>query len=431
MATIAVRHRREDARHVRRLGFEFLPVEPMAVGLVLCLCIQSLGPVVVVIELLLLCAIAAVKWRTMAAATIRLWPLFALPLLACLSMFWSPVGDTSLRYGVQLLLTILMGLTIGMAVRPWRVPSIFFLGIGAALLAGLASGRTGLSLEGSVLIGFTGSKNQMGFISLFWVIASLCVAASSRHAYPMRFAAIAALPVAAFLVWQSNSMTALVSMVVIAVLLSVLALMAKLPLRGRQFLLLVCLMAAVPLVVAQQEISDGVERFTTDTLGKDTRLTGRTLLWEQADILIEQRPITGWGFKAIWLGPEGKGLLDRFDQEDGRAFNFHDTVREVRVDLGVVGLALFVLPLAYASYRMILLALNGPDAATAMAMAILAVALFRFRTDLILAPFLADTVFLYAAIATLARTRTATDPLPSRTIARALASTRRPQRTMT
>ena len=379
-----------------------VPTEPIAVGIVLCLCIQSLGPIVVVLELLLLVGLILVRSRAVAGELARQSILLALPAFAILSTLWSPVAGTSLRYGIQLLLTIMMGVAVATAVRPAKLPLVLFFGLGASLLAGLASGRTGLAIDGAVLIGFTGSKNQMGFISLFWVIASACVLASRNHGVWMRLLAMLALPLAMFLVWQSKSMTALVSMVGVLALMVVLVFAARLPMRGRQVMLVIALLGAVPLFVAKDVISERVEHFTIDTLGKDTRLTGRTLLWEQADVLIAQKPLAGWGFKAIWLGPQGKGLLDRFEQKDGRAFNFHDTVREIRVDLGWVGLLFFALPIGVSCVRALAVTIAGPTAASAMATAILAVTLFRFRTDLVLAPFLADSVFLFAAIATLA-----------------------------
>ena len=66
---------------------------------------------------------------------------------------------------------------------------------------------------------------------------------------------------------------------------------------------------ALPALVALPEIERQAVIIQTDVLGKDARLTGRTLLWEEADSLIAQAPLVGHGYKAIWLGPKGKGLM--------------------------------------------------------------------------------------------------------------------------
>jgi exopolysaccharide production protein ExoQ len=196
-------------------------------------------------------------------------------------------------------------------------------------------------------------------------------------------------------------MTAVVSALVIAAMLAVLAVARSLGRGGRTFAFAAAGLMILPVLVALPQIEAEAARFRTDVLHKDARLTGRTLLWESADRLIGQKPVIGHGYKAIWLGREGKGLLARNEQKDGRAFHFHDTFRELRADLGLVGLLLFLTPILFALLRIIPLLLDKVDAPRAFAVVTLLTILLRVRTELIVGPFLAETVLLFTIIAAL------------------------------
>lgn len=402
----AIRRTRSDKG--ARLGFETLPVEPLAAGLVFCLCIQTLGAPVVLAELVLLAAIVLICWRRGAGIIGNGVFFLALPLFAILSALWSPVPDVSLRYGTQLLATVFIGIVLARTIGMGRLPLVVFAGAGAALVLGVVAGHTGPSEEGSVLIGFTGSKNQMGYVCLFWLLSALCVAGSRQSAWLVRGAALLCVPLAAFLLLQANATTALVSAVVLAGVLAALGIASYLPPAWRLFCLTVMLLIAGAALTATAEIEREAETFRADVLGKDDRLTGRTLLWEDADGLIAQKPLLGAGYKAVWLGPPGPGLLARYGQTDGRTYHFHDTVRELRVDLGLIGLTLFVLPLALFGLRGATALIAHIDVGRAFAAAAVLAVVLRMRTELVVGPLLIDFVLLIAGLCVLARSR----PMP-------------------
>ncbi|MBI1403129.1 MAG: hypothetical protein GC147_07950 [Porphyrobacter sp.] len=383
-------------------GFERLPVFALAVTMIAALAAPALGIVAVLVHLAAFAAIVAIGWRRMPAMLALAVPLLLLPIFAVASALWSDVPAISLRYGAQLVVTVLMGVVLARMLSLRQLVLAVFIGTSIACLAGLGSGRVGASADGAVLIGLAGSKNQMGYIALFWLASALCVLASGAHRLPTRIAAGIAVVPASFLIVQGDSATALVSAVVMAAMLGLLAVASWLGRGGRLFALAAAALLTVPLVVALPQIEREAAIIRTDVLNKDARLTGRTLLWESADSLIRQAPVIGHGYKAIWLGPKGKGLLARNHQTDGRAFHFHDTFRELRVDLGMVGLVLFLLPLGFAALRCLPLLLAKVDAPRAFAVVSLAVILLRIRTELVIGPFMIETVLLYALIAALA-----------------------------
>lgn len=383
-------------------GFERLPVFPFAVIMIFCLCVPAIGIAAALLQLAAFGAILAICWRRLPAIAFTALPFVLLPVFATLSALWSDVPMISLRYGVQLLLTVTMGVALARVLDLRQLVLAVFIGVSFACLLGIASGRVGASEDGAVLIGLTGSKNQFSYFALFWIGSALCVLASARYRpFARMMAALALLP-AAFLLVQGASATAMVSAALLAAMLALLALAHWLGRGGRMFALAAAGLLAAPMLVGLPQIEAEANRFRSDVLGKDSRLTGRTLLWEAADSLIRQRPVIGHGYKAIWLGNQGKGLLARNDQDDGRAFHFHDTFRELQADLGLVGLLLFLGPVGFVLLRSIPLLIARVDAPRAFAVVTLLTILLRVRTELVIGPFLAETVVLYAVLAALA-----------------------------
>jgi exopolysaccharide production protein ExoQ len=396
--------RAADAPGTAQYGFERMPVFGLSVAMIAALAAPALGPLALLVQIAGVAAIFVTRWRSLPAWLPLAFPLMLLPLFAAASALWSDVPGISLRYGVQLLVTVLMGVMLGRALTLRQLVLAVFIGLTIAGLAGLASGRMGVAEEGPVLIGLSGSKNQMGYIALFWLAAALCVAGSSGYRLMARIAAMLAVVPAVFLIAQGDSATALVSAVLLVGVLVMLLLASWLGRGGRLFALAAAALMVIPTIVALPEIERQAAILQTDVLKKDARLTGRTLLWEEADRLIAQSPVIGHGYKAIWLGSAGKGLLARNNQSDGRAFHFHDTFRELLADLGIVGLALFLLPLAYAAVRLVVLLVAAIDAPRAFAAASLFTILLRIRTELVIAPFMLDTALLMAIVTALAVT---------------------------
>jgi exopolysaccharide production protein ExoQ len=382
-------------------GFERLPLSGLAATIFAFLAAPALGSFATLVQLACLAAILGSRWRSLPGVLPRSAALLLLPLFAAASVLWSAVPDISLRYGLQLLATVVMGIAVGRLLTLRQLVLAVFVGTSLACLAGLATGRAGMSEHGPVLIGLAGSKNQMGYIALIWLGAALCVLGSRAYGIMTRVAATLALVPAGFLIMQGDSATALVTGAVLVGLLGLMAVAAWMGRGGRLFALVGAGLLTLPALVALPELERQAEILRTDVLEKDARLTGRTLLWEEADRLIAQAPVIGHGYKAIWLGPTGKGLLARNGQSDGRTFHFHDTFRELMADLGAVGLALFLLPIAFALVRGVVLLVAHVDAPRAFAIATMLTILLRVRTELVVGPFMIDTVLLVAIAAAL------------------------------
>jgi O-antigen ligase len=82
-------------------------------------------------------------------------------------------------------------------------------------------------------------------------------------------------------------------------------------------------------------------------LGRDSTFTGRTELWHQCLVSIMKRPVLGYGFDAFWRGMVGESARVTLAVH-WVAPTAHNGALQIWLDLGAIGLALFVL--AYAVY---------------------------------------------------------------------------------
>jgi exopolysaccharide production protein ExoQ len=77
-------------------------------------------------------------------------------------------------------------------------------------------------------------------------------------------------------------------------------------------------------------------------IGRDATLSGRTGIWGQTWRFIQERPALGWGYAAFWRGIEGESFKVvaalRFI-----VFHAHNGFLEIWLELGLLGLILFVL----------------------------------------------------------------------------------------
>jgi exopolysaccharide production protein ExoQ len=76
------------------------------------------------------------------------------------------------------------------------------------------------------------------------------------------------------------------------------------------------------------------------SIGKDTSLTGRTVLWSRAASIITEYPWGGVGLQAFWVpgNPEAIRFWDMFYIPAQTGFHFHDLWLEMGVELGLIGI---------------------------------------------------------------------------------------------
>ena len=134
--------------------------------------------------------------------------------------------------------------------------------------------------------------------------------------------------------------------------------------------------------------------------GKDTSLTGRTILWSRARDYIAMRPLLGVGYQAFWVQGhvEAEGLW-RFAQIESRVgFHFHNLYYETAVELGDIGVAVLAASLLAPAVLALRLSLMRPACDNAFFSALIVFYAIRVSVELdFLDPFSPGSLLLPVA----------------------------------
>ena len=323
----------------------------------------------------------------------------AYPSIVLLSAMWSLTPGQSLYYGVQLCITILIGVLIGVSTTPRQLIRGLFAAMAIVAVVSVISGRTGPSAAGLVLIGVTGSKNMMGFVGLTLVASGMGILFDRLQPIIYRLAALGLMPLGAYIVASVHSASATVANAAFVVVFLGFLSLRYLPPFGKGLLIILAITIVVPVsLMIYVELFDDAGEMMLQSLNKDRTMTGRTILWAKADEWIEKAPEIGHGYRSFWLGhsTDGVGMLHAFGQVDGRGFQFHDNFREILVDTGWLGLAAFLsIALTFLAYTLGNAFLYpGPASAFIASMYLLLIA--RSPVETIILVFSSSTALLYA-----------------------------------
>lgn len=398
-----------DARAaaLHKLQTQLLPEAATALVIVLMtMQLPFLGPLPVLAMLGLFGLLVAARPAEALSTFLRWWPLLFVPLLAFVSFLWSDLPAVSARYGFQLLFTAFMGVLLARLVPPHRFIIMMFISMFVFCLLSIASRKQGVSVDGMVLIGLTGSKNQMALAGFNLLLPSIAVALMTQTPRWIRLAAIPGALLGLLVIAITSSATAVLLAAAAGPGLIALFIMERFTPAGRVGAFLVVGIIAVPAIFLAPEISNAINTFMSEVLGKDPTLTGRTYLWEQAQQLIERRPLQGYGYQAIWMGESADtlGLLRWAGISDGRSFHFHNTYLQVGVDVGLIGVAVLAATFAWTIFAGVRQAILAPNIAASFFFISVVLAVVLSFTDVILAPMQPRTLLLFAcAVYVLAR----------------------------
>jgi exopolysaccharide production protein ExoQ len=288
-----------------------------------------------------------------------------LPAFALLSAFWSAVPQTTLYYGTEYLITVLIGIVIGVAVNANQaLIGLFFAfsahAIASMLIGGYALvGRVGSSEVELAFIGIMASKNQAADASGLGMLIASAVAAFgiAQRRYFLGLCALVVLGIDIWMVVRADSTGALLAAVFAAFAMIAMQAGRVLTMQART-LLFVTITTTLTLAFAMRTFwFDAVMGSILESAGKDATLTGRTFIWDQASRMIDANPAFGLGYNAFWnVGNPDAELIWKFAGiAEKRGFNFHNTAIEILVHLGYVGFTLFA---AVASALAMLLAIR-------------------------------------------------------------------------
>lgn len=327
---------------------------------------------------------------------------------AVLSAFWSPYPGTTVYFGLQFALTILAACFIGAGTRPEQTVYGLFAGMFVHGIAVLVYGLLGgnyypFQNDVDPFVGLAGSKNTTADMASLGVMTALAMLAHGirmvRPVTVLLALILIAVDVATVSAAQSagaNAALALASAFFLGWWIT-----STWPIAGRTAIMAVAVITgAVASATRSVWYPLLFERYL-EFAGKDDDLTGRIYIWSRADVAIDNAPWFGRGYASFWVEGdlEPTAIWDAMFVANHIGFNFHNSVYEVLVYFGYVGLvavsAIFIGYSLLLARRMVI----DPHPVTILFAALIAYDGLRFSFEsLPLGIFAHSTVFLYGAL---------------------------------
>ncbi|MGD1876142.1 MAG: O-antigen ligase family protein [Kiloniellaceae bacterium] len=293
----------------------------------------------------------------------------ALPLLlwvatAGLSYFWSDAPGHTARATVQLGMTVLISLYLGARFTLFDLTRALFAVLAIAGLVSLAAilVHSGFAFDhNGTARGIFPHKNVLGGRMVLLLVCCLLLFILGWHRLLVTVAAIMGLALVAL----SESGTSVVMTLGLCALAPLL-LTRHAPAPIRLMAYLVSLLLAAVAAWAMLAFDLDPVGMALHALGKDRTLTGRSVLWEFAESLIEARPLLGSGFDAFWNG--GDTSASHYVQYllQQQVKNFHNSYLDIWVQLGVVGLTVTTGFLLLFAWRAVALLRHSTEATAAL-----------------------------------------------------------------
>ena len=303
-----------------------------------------IGPLTVVVVFGAVCAFCLFRWERLPGMVLECWPLFLLPAMALLSALWSDVPATTIRYASLYTVTAFAGIIVGGGVYRSAYLNGHFLAFSIYSVASALFGRWVEWGEGAgdAYAGLAGSKNASGDMA---GVATLVTIVFVRAMFKInrRIAGLAAcglFPILGWLLLSSRATGALIATIMASACLIAWLISERFERQVRGGIFVGGTIAAVLALLTQQWWLQPIFDLVLNASGKDAGLTGRTELWAFGDHLIAKRPWLGLGYGAFWLkdSVDARYLWDMMGIASHQGFNFHNTIKEIVVHLGYVGL---------------------------------------------------------------------------------------------
>jgi exopolysaccharide production protein ExoQ len=178
-------------------------------------------------------------------------------------------------------------------------------------------------------------KNSLAQLSVFSVMMLQLVLPFQYRHRPWLWAALV---VNVLLVFLSTSKTGLALMILLSLLLPLLR-----SLRAKRLETQLAVMTGfLTIATAAIAIVTNLEPILA-AMGRNATLTGRTGLWEVLLYKISLRPWLGYGYRAFWEGGMDGEAVDVWYSQNFIVATAHNGFLEILLEVGLVGLVLFLL----------------------------------------------------------------------------------------
>ncbi len=272
--------------------------------------------------------------------TARYGWLYLLPIWCVMTMLWSVYPALSLRYGVQLGLTVVFAVTMACRLSPAVFVRLIWASFAIAAMASLLFGQ--VRGDGLGWLGIYGSKNAFATVMATFLLVSFAFVLDRRATRLWRISGMGGVALSLMLVVLAQSTGALIGSVLAMMFGLVIAFLHRF--SSWQRLSLAVMGASLMVTVALLFIGMRTEilELVLAATGKDATLTGRTDLWAVAVEQWRLHPLIGQGYQAFWVpgNPVAEQMWAMFGIATKSGFHFHNTWLSNSVEIGVIGVVI-------------------------------------------------------------------------------------------
>ena len=248
------------------------------------------------------------------------------PILACVSALWSLAPFASVYQGLQLFMTVMIALLLCIYADLEHCARLVLYSLLATAFVTIVLVVLDPSKAAGDWSGGFPHKNNLGEAMALMIVTALCLLMQGWRPRICLVSIVLGL-VLLFLTRSGTSWVAVpVSLVPVV------------------FVALAMLTVAVTMMAVFGAGLDPAD-FVLSSIGKDSSLTGRTVLWEVGLDAFWSRPILGFGYKGYWADPSGTGRQLVFLVTDQGLWFFHNSFLELAVAFGFIGPILLALTL--------------------------------------------------------------------------------------
>jgi O-antigen ligase len=256
------------------------------------------------------------------------------------SAMWSVNADPTVRRSAALLGTVIIGLYLGLRFDHRRLLHLLALVaiivLGLSLLVAQLAPSSGLDFEGR-LRGVTAHKNALGnFAALAFLVAAAQLRLNGVSRLMFAIVRLVLLLSVICMAWAHSTAV----LPVLAAALGALVLGRVLRRSSAGFLAILPVAAVITMLVMEAAVAHFGALATM--MGKDSDISGRTLVWNFAERMILAEPLLGYGFGAFWVGGNSPGAVFWSNTHLGVP-HAHNGYLQLMLDTGIVGLLLFLL----------------------------------------------------------------------------------------
>ena len=326
----------------------------------------QLGAIGAAIVLFSTFPIAWLRWQRLGNTIRHGWPVLLLGVFTLASVFWSVDPGATARYGLQYLLTIVPAVLLATLISRRSLLTGLFWSFTFYNVVALALGRyVPLGVGDIAFAGIAGSKNmaaQVAGIGALISMATMARAYSEGRLIELVSALVSILVSFVILALAKSTGAFVGTSIAIFVVLGLIV-SRWFQTSTRNLFLILLAVIIMGSAVSYSLWFDALFAELVSAAGKEPGLTGRDVLWQRADLLIDRKPFLGMGYGAFWVpgNLEAEGLWRYFGIETKTGFHFHNTQREILVSLGYCGLILFLIVSVTALLALIWRTIQRPD----------------------------------------------------------------------